>query len=69
MSVIMVLPHGQHAAAEVGGACKRSVLSSKCLPAAGIVAAFQFAKLRHVRWQLVNQGTSTTPIAEVQFQS
>src|SRR5215469_11542367 len=34
------------------------------LPAEGIVAAFQFAELRHVRWQLGNQATSTGPFVE-----
>src|ERR1700730_1661736 len=64
MSAIMVLPHGRGTAAEAGGACKLSVLSSDCLPAEGIVAAFQFAELRHVRWRLGNQVTSTVPVAE-----
>jgi hypothetical protein len=34
------------------------------LPAEGIVAAFQFAERRQVRWQLGNQVTSTVPVAE-----
>jgi hypothetical protein len=39
-------------------------LSLECLPAGGIVAAFAFAELRHVRRQLGNQATSTAPVAE-----
>jgi len=51
-------------AADAGGACKLSVLSSECLPAEGIIAAFQFAEFRHVRWQLEREATSTVTVAE-----
>jgi len=34
------------------------------LPAEGIVAAFQFAERRQVRWQLGHQATSTVAVAE-----
>jgi hypothetical protein len=39
-------------------------MTSDGLPAEGIVAAFQFAELRQIRWQLGNQATSTVPFAE-----
>src|SRR5262249_5037461 len=52
------------AAAEADGACKLSVSSSECLPAEGIVAAFNFVEFRHVHRRLGNQAISTFPIAE-----
>jgi hypothetical protein len=39
-------------------------MMSDGLPAEGIVAAFEFAELRHVRWQLGNQATSTVLVVE-----
>jgi glutathione S-transferase len=49
----------------------KSEMTSNGLPAEGIVAAFQFAELRQVRWQLgkqstslEKQSTSTVPVAE-----
>jgi hypothetical protein len=40
---------------------KPSLNNSDGLPAEGIAAAFQFAELRQVRWQLANSGYINSP--------